>query len=403
MGNPVATLPPPQFVTDSDGLDPTAILRDMISQFEQVSGRTLYPAQVERLLVSLYAYREALVRQAIQYAGQQNLLAFAVYPLLDYIGQAMDTPRLGAVGALTTLQVVLTAAQTQSYTIQAGTQVGTQDGQLAFTTLADLTIAAGVTSGQVSAQCTTPGTIGNGYVPGQVSVLTVSNPLISSVANTTTTANGADAELDDPYRERIQLAPNQFSTAGPSGAYQYFARSASTAVIDAQVVTTAPGSVSVYILAGPITAQPAAAPNQTGVASASLISTVQAALSAKTVRPLCDTVTVSAITEVDYTITATVTLYADADPTSTEAAASAAAADLALILASRIQRNLVPSQWETALSVAGVYDVDVTIAANVYGGAAIAPQADGSIVLSTGQWANCTAINLTFEIGTEYS
>ena len=50
MGNPVSTLPAPQFVTDSDGLDPNAILRDMISQFEQVSGRTLYPAQVERLV-----------------------------------------------------------------------------------------------------------------------------------------------------------------------------------------------------------------------------------------------------------------------------------------------------------------------------------------------------------------
>ena len=403
MGNPVSTLPAPQFVTDSDGLDPNAILRDMISQFEQVSGRTLYPAQVERLLVSLYAYREALVRNAIQYAGQQNLLAFAVYPLLDYIGQAMDTPRLGAVGALTTLQVVLTTAQTQSYTIPFGTQVGTQDGLLAFTTQADLTIAAGVTSGQVTAQCTTPGTVGNGYVAGQVSVLAVANPLISSVANTTTTANGADAEIDDAYRERIQLAPNQFSTAGPSGAYEYFARSASTAVIDAQVVTTAPGSVTVYILAGPITAQPAAAPNQTGVASASLISTVLAALSATTVRPLCDTVTVSAITEVDYAITATVTLYADADSTSTEAAATTAATDLALILVPRIQRNLVPSQWETALSVAGVYDVDVTITANVYGGASIVPQADGSIVLATGQWANCTAINITFAIGTEYS
>jgi phage-related baseplate assembly protein len=403
MGNPVATLPPPQFLTDSDGLDPNAVLADMIAEFEQISGRTLYPAQVERLLVSLYAYRESLLRNAIQYAGQQNLLAFAVYPLLDYIGQAMDTPRLGAVGALTTLQFVLTAAQTQSYTISAGTQVGTQDGQFVFITLADLTISAGATSGQVSAQCTTPGTAGNGYVPGQVSVLVVANPLISSVSNTSTTADGTDAEEDDAYRERIQLAPNQFSTAGPTGAYEYFARSASTAVIDANVVSPAPGQVAVYILAGPITAQPAASPNTTGIASAALISTVQSALSSTTVRPLCDTVTVYAVTEVDYTITATVTLYADADQTSTEAAASTAAADLALILASRIQRNLVPSQWEAALSVAGVYDVDISIAATVTGGSAITPQADGSIVLATGQWANCTALNITFEIGTEYS
>lgn len=403
MGNPVATLPPPEFVTDSDGLDPNAILKDMIASFELVTGRTLYPAQVEQLLVNLYAYRESLVRNAVQYAGQANLLAFAVYPLLDYIGQALDTPRLGAVGAQTTLEFILTSAQVASYTIPAGTQVGTQDGTFIFQTNADLTIAAGVTSGTVAATCTAAGTGGNGYVAGQVSVLAVSNGLISSVTNTGTTADGTAAEQDDAYRERIQLAPNQFSTAGPSGAYEYFARSASTAVIDAQVSSPAPGSVSVVILAGPITVQPAPTPNSTGIASSGLLSTVSTALSAKTVRPLCDTVTVAAVTEVDYTVTATVTLYADADQTSTEAAANAAAVDLALELVSRIQRDLVPSQWQTALSVAGVYEVTVALAASVVGGGSISPQGDGRILLSGGQWANCTAINLTFQVGSESS
>jgi phage-related baseplate assembly protein len=402
MGNPVATLPPPVFVTDSDGLDPNAILNDMIASFQQASGRTLYPAQVERLLINLYAYREALARNAIQFAGQSNLLAFAVYPLLDYIGQSVGTPRLGAVGATTTLEFTLTTAQTQSYTIAAGTQVGTQDGQYVFTTSADLTFAAGVTTGTVAATCTAVGVGGNGYISGQVSVLIAANALISSVTNTETTANGSPAEEDDAYRERIQLAPNQFSTAGPSGAYEYFARSASTAVIDAQVSTPSPGSVSVVVLAGPITVQPAASPNSTGIANGGLLSTVTAALSAKTVRPLCDTVTVSAVTEVDYTITAVVTLYADADQESTQAAANTAAVDLALDLASEIERNLVPSQWVTALSVSGVYEVTVTIAANI-GGTPISNQEDGSVLLTSGQWANCTAINLSFPVGSEDS
>lgn len=402
MGDPVSTLPAPQFVTDSDGLDPNAILKDMVAAFEQITGRTLYPAQVEQLLVNLYAYRESLVRNAVQYAGLQNLLAFASYPVLDYIGQALATPRLGAVGADTTFEFTLTAAQTQAYTITAGTQVGTADGLYVFQSDADLTIAAGVTTGTVSGTCTTVGTGGNGYVAGQVKTLVVANPLIASVTNTTTTANGTAAEEDDAYRERIQLAPNQFSTAGPEGAYQYFARSASTAVIDAQVTSPNPGAVNVCILAGPITVQPAASPNSTGIASSALQSAVTTALSAKTVRPLCDTVTVSPVTEVDYTITAVVTLYADADAASTEDAATTAATDLALELVARIQRNLVPSQWATALSVAGVYEVTVTIAANV-GGTPVANQSDGSVLLTAGQWANCTAINLSFPIGTENS
>jgi len=87
MGAGIPSLPPPVFVNDADGLDPNRIRADMIAEFEAASGRTLQPAQVERLLINLYAYRESLVRNAIQYAGEQNLLAFASFPMLDYLGQ----------------------------------------------------------------------------------------------------------------------------------------------------------------------------------------------------------------------------------------------------------------------------------------------------------------------------
>jgi hypothetical protein len=61
MGAGIPSLPPPVFVNDADGLDPNLILADMIAEFEAASGRTLQPAQVERLLINLYAYRESLV------------------------------------------------------------------------------------------------------------------------------------------------------------------------------------------------------------------------------------------------------------------------------------------------------------------------------------------------------
>src|SRR5580658_5849118 len=95
MAAGIPTLPPPVFVNDADGLDPNLILADMIAAFEASAGRTLQPAQVERLLINLYAYRESLVRNAIQYAGQQNLLAFAVFPMIDYLGKLLGVTRLG--------------------------------------------------------------------------------------------------------------------------------------------------------------------------------------------------------------------------------------------------------------------------------------------------------------------
>ena len=112
-------------------------------------------------------------------------------------------------------------------------------------------------------------------------------------------------------------------------------------------------------------------------------------LSADTVRPLTDTVNVLEVDEVDYQIVGTVTLYADADPTATMLAANAAAQQFAIALASKIQRDIVPSQLVAALSVPGVYEVVLTSPAYTQ--------------LAPGQWANCTAITLGSLFSTEHS
>jgi phage-related baseplate assembly protein len=389
MGSVIANLPPPRFVNDADGLDPNLILTDMIAAFQTAAGRTLKPAQVERLLINLYAYRESLVRNAIQYAGQQNLLAFAVFPMIDYLGQLVGVSRLGAQGAVTTLQFTLRNALTLSYTIPVGTQAGTADGQFVFATNTDLIVPAGVVNASVSATCTASGPDANGYLAGQVNVLLSPNVLIGSVSNTTTTGGGSAPETDDHLRARIQAAPNQFSVAGPAGAYRFFALGVDPSVIDVSVNSPAPGTVEVFVLTGPITVQPAASPNAAGVPSSALLAKVASALSADNVRPLTDTVEALAVTEVDYQIAGTVTLFADAEPISTMSAVNAAAQSFAINLASRIQRDIVPSEIIAALSVTGVYQVVLTQPAYTQ--------------LSAGQWANCTAIMLAQAIATEHS
>jgi phage-related baseplate assembly protein len=389
MGAGIPSLPPPVFVNDADGLDPNLILADMIAEFEAASGRTLQPAQVERLLINLYAYRESLVRNAIQYAGEQNLLAFASFPMLDYLGQLLNVNRLASQPAVTTLQFTLTGALTVPFTIAAGTLVGTSDGQFAFATSATITLAAGATIGSVAATATAPGAGANGYLAGQVNVQLNPNSLIASVTNTSTTTGGSAPETDDHLRTRIQAAPNQFSVAGPIGAYRFFAIGADPSIVDAQIISPSPGSVNVYVLTGPVTQQPAPAPNSAGIANSALLAKVATILNADTIRPLTDTVNVLAVTEVDYQITATVTLYSDADPTATMVAATTAVQELALELAGKIQRDIVPSQIIAALSVVGVYGVTLT--------------SPTLTTLTSGQWANCTTITLTAAFSTEHS
>ncbi|HZO81117.1 MAG TPA: baseplate J/gp47 family protein [Candidatus Binataceae bacterium] len=389
MGAGVPNLPRPSFVADANGLDPNKVLSDMISQFEAASGRTLQPAQVERLLINLYAYRESLVRDAIQFAGEQTLLAFAVFPMIDYIGQLLGVTRLPAQGAVTTLQFTLQNPLSLAYTIPAGTQAGTSDGQFIFATDSNLTIPAGTTSGTVSATCTTAGSAANGYLAGQVNALLSPDVLIAAVTNVETTGGGAEPETDDHLRARIQTAPNEFSVAGPAGAYRFFALGADPSIIDVEVISPVPGTVNIYVLTGPITIQPASAPNSAAIANSALLAKVEGVLSADNVRPLTDTVNALAVSEVDYQIAGTVTLFADADPIATMDAVNAAAQSFALNLASRIQRDIVPSEIVAALSVSGVYQVVLT--APVY------------TQLSAGQWANCTSIALAQATAAEHS
>jgi phage-related baseplate assembly protein len=361
----------------------------MIAQFQTAAGRTLQPAQVERLLINLYAYRESLVRNAIQYAGQQNLLAYASFPMIDYLGQLLGVTRLAAQPAVSTIQFTLASALTIAYVIPAGTPVGTSDGQYTFTTNGSLTIPAGTTVEAIQATATAAGAGANGYLVGQVNVQLAPSLLIGSASNIDASSGGAASETHDHLRSRIQAAPNQFSVAGPEGAYRYFALAADPTIIDAQVVSPAPGQVSVYVLIGPVTQQPAPSPNGAGLATGALLIEVQAALSADSVRPLTDSVTALAVVEVDYQIAGTITLYTDADPATTMTAANTAAQNYVLALASRIQRDIVPSQIIEALSVNGVYEVVLTEPAY--------------IPLSTGRWANCTAITLTEPIGPIHS
>ncbi len=389
MGQGIPSLPAPVFVNDADGTDPNLILADMIAAFESSSGRTLQPAQVERLLIDLYAYRESLVRNAVQYAAQQNLLAFAIFPMIDYLGALVGVTRLQAQPATTTIQFTLLNPLTVGYTVAAGTSVGSSDGQIVFATNADVTISAGATSATVNATASVAGAGGNGFLPGQISVLLNPSGLLSEATNTSTSSGGSAPETDDHLRTRIQAAPNQFSSAGPAGAYRFFALGVDPSIIDVQVVSPAPGTVNVYVLTGPVTVQPAAAPNAIGIAGPALLSGVQMALNSDTVRPLTDSVVASAVSEVDYQISALLTLYSDADPNLTMGAAAAAVQQLAIEIASKIQRDIVPSQIIAALSVSGVYEV--TLNSPTY------------IQLAAGQWANCTNITLAQAVSGEHS
>ena len=86
-------LPEPDFIER----DPAKITREMIATYESLTGKTLYPAQVERLLIDLIAYRESLVREAFQDGAKLNLVRYSRGVILDNIGENVGVQRVAAV------------------------------------------------------------------------------------------------------------------------------------------------------------------------------------------------------------------------------------------------------------------------------------------------------------------
>jgi phage-related baseplate assembly protein len=163
------------------------------------------------------------------------------------------------------------------------------------------------------------------------------------------TGTPAVLESDEDFRRRIVLAPEGYSVAGPSGAYIFHALGASADVADASATSPSPGEVVVTILAR----------SGGGTPSEGLLDTVEAALTASTVRPLTDHVTVAAAELLEFTVEATITFRAGPDKSVVLAAAQAALADY-LAVSRRLGRSVTRAGVIAALFASGVQNVDLT-------------------------------------------
>lgn len=182
-------------------------------------------------------------------------------------------------------------------------------------------------------------------------------------------------ETDAAFRARVQLSLEGHSSAGPVGAYTFFALSADGAVKDASVISPVPGDVLVTVLSH----------LGDGTPSSGLLSRVEAALNDEDVRPLCDTVTVQAATIVPYAVTATLTLYEGPDETAVRAAAEGAVADF-VRRHHALGHDITRSGLFAALHQAGVQNVTLS-----------APAAD--LVIGSAEAAHCPPDAIAITIG----
>lgn len=190
-----------------------------------------------------------------------------------------------------------------------------------------------------------------------------------TVAEATDTTD-AVMESDSALRLRAQSAFEGLSVAGPTGAYEYFAKSASGKVADAKASSPAPAEVVVSVLSA----------EGDGAASDELIATVYAMLSSESIRPVGDRLTVQSAEIITYDIQATLYLYPGPE---SEPVVSAAEASLQKWLKSqgRIGLDVAKSAILAALHVQGVQRVELDL-----------PE---RIIISDTQAARCASVTIT--------
>jgi len=272
---------------------PEKIESEMLLHVAEKTGHNLMRADPRRKFLQSLAAFVSVERNRLEHALRQNRLAYAEDNSLEHMGLEMSTERIPAKAATTTMAFILEEDRPdEAFTIDAGTLVSV--GDVYFATDTTLIIPSGTSIGAVGATCTELGDIGNDYLIGEISTLVKPTAYVKSVQNTTVSSGGAEVESDDAYAERIRLAPESFSVAGPELAYVYWAKSASADIVDVAADSPIEGHVDVYILM-----------KEGRLPTDEELEEVSSIINDSQVRPLTDYVSIAAPEQIQYEAVAT--------------------------------------------------------------------------------------------------
>ena len=337
-------LPEPNFIER----DPDIITKEWIDLYEKKSGKILQPAQIERLMIDVGAYRESLLRIKIQETAKQNLLSYANLDMLKHIGEPLGVTQLTANSSVTVLNFCVDETLDFDFVIPKNTEVETKDGKFVFKTIQDTILNADSLEVSVDAICETSGSESNNYSIGSINNLITPLSYISKVENISVSNGGCDDEDVESFRERIRQAPEKFSNAGSKGAYIYHTLSAHPSISDVTVSSPSAGTVNIY----PLT--------KDGNPTEEIINIVKNYLNDEKIRPLTDFVQVISPEKVNFQINAVLTLYTDADANSVLSIAEEELEKYKKTLSKKLGKDVIRTQIIAILnSIYGVFKVDL--------------------------------------------
>lgn len=331
--------------------DTEKIKQEVITTVEQQTGYTLAPADPRRIFLETLAYYIGLIEKQQDTTGKMNLLFFSKEDYLEHLAALLDVERLPASFAGAKVKATLSTPLNYSVTIPAGIRITAGD-EIYFSITSPIVIEQGKTEAQGTVKCTVAGTIGNGYVEGQINKIVDNLPFLVNIKNMETTTGGEDAEDDEALRERTRQAPESFSTAGPDGSYAFWTKTASSSIIDVAVYSPTPGVVHIRPLL-----EGGELPN------GQLIEEIKKILNEKNRRPLTDKVEVLEPEQVEYNINVKYYINsndAEQENTLKEAVEKSIREDYVLWQKSALGRDIDPNQLVYFMRGAGAGRIEVT-------------------------------------------
>ena len=234
----------PFISTDTDAL--TALLT---TAYEQITRTTVRPASPERLFIQWMASILVQERVLNNYTGSQNIPSRAAGENLDALAELTHCrPRPEAAPAGCMVRFHISQPLPAALIVPAGTRVTDAAGSLVWATEAEACIPIGETSVETLARCQTPGTAGNGFLPGQINTIVDLYDYYTACENITASDGGADRATDEEYYELMRASMDAYSCAGAKGSYVYFAKQVSTEIADVIAASPVPGVVRLYVL-----------------------------------------------------------------------------------------------------------------------------------------------------------
>lgn len=342
-----SNLPEVEFVnTDTESL-----VNKLIAGYEEITGRTLYPADPVRAFILWLADVIIQERVLINESAKQNLPRYAEGRYLDALCEIFhNTPRLKPTAAKTMLRFYLTKTLTEDFIITDTLEV-TVDGEINFETIGHIIFKAGEDYADAPAVCTTVGEVGNEFTPGQVGKL-VSDEFLyfKEVMNITETAGGSEEEKDAAYYNRMRESEESYTTAGSRGSYIYHAKKVSSQISDVSAESPQPGVADIRIML-----------HNGELPDTELIDKVREYLSEDDIRPMTEKVLVAAPDTVEFNIDIKyfVSKEKEASTNDIKQAVALAVENYVLWQTSKMGRDINPSYFNAMLMESGIKRVEI--------------------------------------------